>query len=53
MSEISRPVPKTRLHQIWNQTWPQAIIGFGLALTIIWVFALGRGLVGLILIAVS
>ena len=51
MSEISHPVFTTRLRQIWNQSWPQAMIGFGLALTVVWVFVLGRGLVRLIYIA--
>jgi hypothetical protein len=53
MSAIFHPAPTTRLHQIWNRTWPQAMIGFGLALTIVWVFVLGRGLFGLMLIALS
>ena len=55
MSQIcdSVAVPETRLRRIWNQTWPQAIIGLGFALTIIWVFVLGRGLVGLIRITIS
>jgi len=44
MSEISHPVFTARLRQIWNQNWPQAMIGFGLALTIVRVFVLGQGL---------
>lgn len=47
MSDIPLPAPEPVIHRIWNQTWPQAIIGFGLALTIIWIFILGRGLVEL------
>ena len=47
MSDIPLPVPEPVIHRIWNQTWPQAIIGFGMALTIIWIFILGRGLVEL------
>ena len=55
MSEICHPVavPETRFRRIWNQTWPQAVIGFGFALTIIWIFVLGRGVVGLIQMAIS
>jgi hypothetical protein len=55
MNEISGPVaaPETRLRRIWMQTWPQAIIGFGFALTIVWVFILGRGLFGLIKMAIA
>ena len=53
MSAISHQVHTTRLRKSWSHIWPQAMIGFGLALTIVWVFALGRELVGLILIALS
>jgi hypothetical protein len=53
MSDISRPVLTTRLRQIWNQSWPQAMIGFGFALTIVWIFLLGEGLVRLINIALA
>jgi hypothetical protein len=28
--------------------WPQAIVGFGLGLTVIWIFILGYGLVELV-----
>ena len=53
MSAISHQVHTTRLHKSWSHIWPQAMIGFGLALTIVWVFVLGRELVRLILIALS
>ena len=35
----SAPVPFA--HRIWNRTWPQAMVGLGLGLTIIWIFFLG------------
>jgi hypothetical protein len=45
------PAPKPSIRRIWNRSWPLAVIAFGLVLTIIWIFLLGYGLVGLIKIA--
>jgi hypothetical protein len=45
MSAISPLAPTKRLHQIWSRTWPQAMIGFGLGLTFVWMCFLGYGLV--------
>jgi hypothetical protein len=42
------PAPKPLIRRIWNRSWPQAVVAFGLALTIIWVFILGYGLVELV-----
>ena len=50
MSKIADPVPepKTRARRTWSRTWPQVFIGFGLGLTIIWIFILALGLVKII-----
>jgi hypothetical protein len=45
MSAISHLAPTKRLHQIWNRIWPQAMIGLGLGLIVMWIFFLGYGLV--------
>ena len=43
-AKASKPI----IHQIWNQTWPGALVGLGLGLSVIWMFILGYGLVELI-----
>jgi hypothetical protein len=42
------PAPEPFIRRIWNRSWPQAALAFGLALTIIWIFILGYGLVELV-----
>jgi hypothetical protein len=46
MSEAADPVPepKTRVHRTRSQTWTKVLVGFGLALTVIWVLFLGLAL---------
>jgi hypothetical protein len=54
MSEAADPVPepKTRVHRTRSQTWTKVFVGFGLALTIIWVLFLGLAVVRIIEFAI-
>jgi hypothetical protein len=51
MGEIAdpAPAPKARVHRIW----PDAVIGFGFALTTYWICLLGYGFVKIIKLAIS
>jgi hypothetical protein len=47
-AKASEPV----IRRIWDRSWPSAVIGFGLAFTIIWIFFLRYGLVKIVAVAI-